>query len=118
LRSNLKKILKPELLNRMDEVVVFRRLDKQDQYKILDLMLSEVRENLKRQDISIRISRQVKDFLLEKGYSDEYGARALRRTVERKLLDGIAEVLLRHSERPLRLSAVGGKSKTVIHVLK
>jgi len=73
LRSNLKKILKPELLNRMDEVVVFRRLDKQDQYKILDLMLSEVRENLKRQDISIRISRQVKDFLLEKGYSDEYG---------------------------------------------
>ena len=118
LRSNLKKILKPELLNRMDEVVVFRRLDKQDQYKILDLMLSEVRENLKRQDISIRISRQVKDFLLEKGYSDEYGARALRRTVERELLDGIAEVLLRHSERPLRLSAVGGKSKVVIHVLK
>jgi len=118
LRSNLKKILKPELLNRMDEVVVFRRLDKQDQYKILDLMLSEVRENLKRQDISIRISRQVKDFLLEKGYSDEYGARALRRTVERELLDGIAEVLLRHSERPLRLSAVGGKSKIVIHVLK
>jgi len=46
------------------------------------------------------------------------GARALRRTVERELLDGIAEVLLRHSERPLRLSAVGGKSKVVIHVLK
>jgi len=117
LRSNLKKILRPELLNRMDEVVVFRRLDKEDQYKILDLMLDEVRANLKHQDISIRISRQVKDLLLEKGYSNEYGARALRRTIEKELLDGIAEVLLKRAERPLRLSAVCRAKGIEVHIL-
>ena len=105
LRSNLKKILKPELLNRLDEIVVFRRLTKEDQYKILDLLIEEVRVNLAEQRISLRMSKGVKDFLLEKGYSDEYGARALRRTVEKELLDKIAEYLLQNKKRPLRLSA-------------
>jgi len=105
LRSNLKRILKPELLNRLDEVVVFRRLNKEDQYKILDLLLEEIRENLAKQKVSIRISKPVKEYLLEKGYSEEYGARALRRTVEKEFLDRIAEVLLQKKKRPLNLSA-------------
>ena len=117
LRSNLKRILKPELLNRMDEVVVFKRLDKQDQCRILDLMLNEVRENLRQQDISLRISQSTKEFLLGQGYSDAEGARALRRTVERELLDRIAEILLRQSERPLKLSAVGGDSGIVVRAI-
>jgi len=117
LRSNLKRILKPELLNRMDEVVVFKRLNKQDQCRILDLMLNEVRENLRQQDISLRISQSTKEFLLGQGYSDAEGARALRRTVERELLDRIAEILLRQSERPLKLSVVGGDSGIVVRAI-
>ena len=117
LRSNLKRILKPELLNRMDEVAVFKRLNKQDQCRILDLMLNEVRENLRQQDISLRISQSTKEFLLGQGYSDAEGARALRRTVERELLDRIAEILLRQSERPLKLSAVGGDSGIVVRAI-
>ncbi|HDQ88530.1 MAG TPA: ATP-dependent Clp protease ATP-binding subunit, partial [candidate division WWE3 bacterium] len=103
LRSNLKKILKPELLNRLDEVVVFKQLTKEDQHKILDLLLEEIRQNLLKQKITIRISEKVKQHLLDKGYSDEYGARALRRTVEREFLDKIAEVLLQNKKRPLKL---------------
>ena len=103
LKSNLKKILKPELLNRLDEVVVFKRLKKEDQYRILDLLLKEVRENLAKQRVNIRISKKVREAILEKGYSEEYGARALRRTVEKEFLDKIAEVLLQNKKRPLKL---------------
>ncbi|MBD3365778.1 AAA domain-containing protein [candidate division WWE3 bacterium] len=117
LRSNLKKILKPELLNRLDEIVVFKRLSKDDQYQILDLMLGDVRANLEEQDVTIRFSHKAKEVLLKLGYSDEYGARALRRTVERELLDRIAEVLLEHTERPLKLSAVGRDDSVLVRVL-
>ena len=118
LTANLKKILKPELLNRLDEVVIFKRLGKPEQHKILDLMLTEVKGNLASQRIKIRISSKVRDLLLEAGYSDEYGARALRRTVEREFLDKVAEVLLSNKKRPLSLSATVSGKKICIKVTK
>jgi len=72
---------------------------------------------LRQQDISLRISQSTKEFLLGQGYSDAEGARALRRTVERELLDRIAEILLRQSERPLKLSVVGGDSGIVVRAI-
>jgi ATP-dependent Clp protease ATP-binding subunit ClpC len=101
----------------LDEIVVFKRLKKEHQYSILDLLLEDVRANLEAQDVSIRISHKAKDYLIEKGYSEEYGARALRRTVERELLDKIAEVLLDNTQRPLRLSAVGREDGLKVRIL-
>ena len=105
LRHNLKKILKPELINRFDETVVFKRLKKESLLKILDLLLLEVNERLISQKVYLKINTEAKRFLLKAGQSDEYGARSLRRTIEKELLDKIAEVLLKVKERPLKLSA-------------
>ena len=107
LKLNLKKILKPELINRFDEVIVFRRLSKPDQEKILELLLTEISETLKKQDISMSIDKKAKRQLLQKGYSEEYGARALRRTVERELLDTIAELILANKKKIKQLIIKG-----------
>lgn len=117
LKQNLKKILKPELLNRFDEVIVFRRLTEQDQVKILDLLLKEVDKNLKDQQVSLRLNRSAKEYLLKLGYSKEYGARSLRRVVEKELLDAVAEVLLANTARPLKLSVVGKEGSLKVKVL-
>ena len=103
LKENLKKILKPELLNRFDEIIVFKRLTKKDQMNILNLLLLEVIETLNSQNVSLKVKLPVKKHLLQKGYSREYGARALRRTIEKELLDKVAQVLLEKEKRPLKL---------------
>lgn len=103
LKNNLKKIMKPELINRFDDVIIFRQLEKQDQYKILDLLLKDVKASLVKQDVLINISNDVKDFIINKGYSHEFGARALRRVVETELLDKVADFLLKHPSRPLEI---------------
>ncbi|OGC46140.1 hypothetical protein A2V49_00275 [candidate division WWE3 bacterium RBG_19FT_COMBO_34_6] len=117
LKENLKKILKPELLNRFDEVIVFARLTKHDQLKILELLLSEVSKALENQEVSLSIGMPIKKNLLEKGYSKEYGARALRRTVEKELLDRVAQILLENESRPLKLEAKLENNQMIIKVI-
>lgn len=114
LRENLKKIMKPELLNRFDEIIVFKKLNRIEQRKILDLLLREIIETLEKQDVKLKIYADAKKYLLGKGYSDEYGARALRRVVESELLDKIAEFLLTHKKRPLKISVSCEDSGLVI----
>ncbi len=92
--QSVKSVIKPELLNRFDEIVIFRQLEKPDSIKILDLLLKEVYDNLEARGIGFRASPKVRQFLLDKGFSMEFGARALRRTVEKELLDKIAAFLL------------------------
>ena len=105
LKENLKKILKPELLNRFDEIIIFKQLGKEEQLRVLNILINEVVNTLKDQDISLTVSNDVKGYLLKEGYSKEYGARSLRRTMERKLLDCIAEFLLKNTKRPLKIKA-------------
>ncbi len=105
LKINLKKILKPELINRFDEVVVFRRLNSKDQLQVLNLLIKDIVKTLKLQKIGLKVGTKAKKYLLTKGYSDEYGARSLRRVLEKELLDRVAEVLLKKKERPLLLTA-------------
>ena len=114
LRNNLKKILKPELINRFDEVIVFKRLQREDQLRVLDLLIKEVYATIKTQNVYINVSKEVKEHLLEKGGSVEYGARALRRTLEKELIDSIAEYLLHHQKRPLHLCAEIKEGKLII----
>lgn len=105
LKNNLKKILKPELLNRFDELVVFKRLTKANQTKILSLRLKEVISTLSAQNVNLKVSTSARKYLLSKGYSKEYGARELRRVIEKELLDKIAQVLISNESRPLSLVA-------------
>ena len=105
LKNNLKKILKAELLNRFDEIIIFKRLGREEQLKILELLLKEVSNTLKRQNISLTVTKDVREHLLKVGYSKEYGARSLRRTMEKEFLDKIAQFLLQHKKRPLNIQA-------------
>lgn len=114
LKDNLRKILKPELLNRFDETIVFKKLKPDAQKEIVELLLGEVEAALKKQDVKLKVYSKAKYALLKEGYSEEYGARALRRTIERDLLDKVAEILLRNKDRPLKLKAKARKDTIYI----
>jgi len=90
-----KQVFKPELLNRFDELVVFKKLNKDDVIKILDIELCKVRGRLACKSISMDLSEKAVDFLVAKGYNPALGARPLRRTIERYVEDPIAEEILR-----------------------
>ena len=95
LLSIAKKHFKPEFINRVDDVIVFHRLTRSDLLKIIDIEIDKVRDRLKHKDLYLIIDEAVKDFLIEKGYKPEYGARPLRRAVERYMEDPLAEELIK-----------------------
>ena len=97
LEEAAKKKFRPEFINRVDEIIVFRRLEKDDLRRIVDLEVSKVRQRLEAQHIRVEYGEAVKDFLITRGYKPEYGARPLRRMVERYIEDPLAEELLKHS---------------------
>ena len=89
-----KKIFNPEFLNRIDEIVSFKELDKKSVLQIIDIMMDQVVSRLKERHIELKISAAAKNLLLEKGYNREMGARPMRRTIEKDIEDAIAERLL------------------------
>jgi ATP-dependent Clp protease ATP-binding subunit ClpC len=89
-----KKSFKPEFLNRLTEIVIFRPLAKESMSSIVDLELKKVSQRLKDKKLKIEVSDEAKEFLIEKGYDDKLGARPLRRAVEKYLEDTLAEELL------------------------
>ena len=92
--TELKKQFRPELLNRIDDIIVFHKLNDADVKKIIDLMLNQVKNRLKEQDISIEIGDDVKELIAKKGTDINYGARPLRRAIQNMLEDKIAEGIL------------------------
>ncbi|MCH2205794.1 MAG: ATP-dependent Clp protease ATP-binding subunit [Lentisphaerales bacterium] len=95
LHDAAKKHFKPEFLNRLDEVIVFRQLAKEHLRDIVDLEIVKIVERLKEKEMNMKYGDDVRDFLIEKGYKPEYGARPLRRAVERHIEDYLAEEILR-----------------------
>ena len=89
-----KKVFKPEFLNRLTEIVIFRQLLKEQMGAIVDLELDKVSERLKERKLKLDVSKEAKDFLIEHGYDNKLGARPLRRAVEKYLEDNLAEALL------------------------
>ena len=89
-----KKHFRPEFLNRLDEQVVFHTLEKPALSRIIDLEVSKLEGRLAERDMALEIAAEARDFLIEKGYDSEYGARPMRRAVERYLEDPLAEALL------------------------
>ncbi|MCC6822558.1 MAG: ATP-dependent Clp protease ATP-binding subunit [Verrucomicrobia subdivision 3 bacterium] len=111
-----KKVFRPEFLNRLDDVIVFRSLTKPDLIEILSLEVSKVIERLKGKNIQLELDEAAKDFLVEKGYDPQYGARPMRRSVERYLEDPLAEEILRgqfHEGDPIRVTS--NKEKLVFN---
>jgi ATP-dependent Clp protease ATP-binding subunit ClpC len=90
-----KRAFRPEFLNRLDDIIVFRSLTKPDLIEILDLEVQKVMSRLKNRNILLDLDQKAKDFLVEKGYDPVYGARPMRRAVERYLEDPLAEDILR-----------------------
>jgi ATP-dependent Clp protease ATP-binding subunit ClpC len=95
LLDKLKKRFKPEFLNRIDDQVVFRSLSREQIRQIVDLNLASVSKQLTEKNITLRVTDAVKDYLGEKGYSEEYGARPLRRVIQNMIEDRLSEDLLR-----------------------
>jgi len=107
-----KKAFRPEFLNRLDDTIVFRSLSKPDLVKILDLEIAKVEERLKAKKIHLILDEKSKDHLVSKGYDPDYGARPMRRAVERHLEDPLAEEILKgnlHENDPITVSAEGDK---------
>jgi ATP-dependent Clp protease ATP-binding subunit ClpC len=95
LLEELKKSFRPEFLNRIDGVVVFHSLTKEDIRKIVDLMLAQVAKQLEEKGIKLQVTEAAKDFLGEKGYDEVFGARPLRRVIQDMVEDKLSESLLR-----------------------
>jgi ATP-dependent Clp protease ATP-binding subunit ClpC len=92
--DGLKRMFRPEFINRIDQVVVFHSLSKDDLNQILDLLLTQVRTRLSEHGIALEISDEVRELILSKGFDEEYGARPLRRTISNYIDDTLADAVL------------------------
>ena len=102
--EELKRYFRPEFLNRIDETIVFHELTIDEVKEIVDLMLDRVHSQLKNSDLEIVLSDEAKEFLATEGYDKEFGARPLRRSIQRLLEDPLSEELLQ------------GKYLSLIHI--
>ena len=92
--DSLRETFRPEFLNRIDEIVVFNSLTKEQLLKIVDLMLEDTKEALKDKNITMEVTDAAKEYLLEKGTDLKYGARPLRRAIQRYVEDELSEKIL------------------------
>ncbi len=95
LTNELRRTLRPELLNRLDDIVIFRALNTKDAKKIVELLLDELNERLKTQGISISLSKSLLRHIVKEGFSEEYGARPLRRELQDLVESTVAERILK-----------------------
>ncbi|MBI5144885.1 MAG: ATP-dependent Clp protease ATP-binding subunit, partial [Candidatus Omnitrophica bacterium] len=94
LLEEVKRTFKPEFLNRIDDTIVFRQLSKDDLQRIIDIEIGFVAERLKEHNIILDVSQEAKDFLIEKGFDPIFGARPLKRTIQRFLEDPLASEII------------------------
>jgi len=92
--AELKKTFRPEFLNRIDEIIVFHPLSKEEIKKIADLMLSQTVKRMEENNIKVSFTEDVREYLAEKGYDKTYGARPLKRTIQEQIEDELAEAIL------------------------
>ena len=110
--EEMKKAFRPEFLNRIDETIVFAHLTQEEIRQIVDLMLKDLFKRLAERDLSVEVTDEVKDHLAKNGYSEAYGARPLRRLIQRKIEDNLAEEILSGKYAPgdtIRITLVDDK---------
>ena len=98
--GELKRVFRPELLNRIDEVIVFHKLTKQEILEIVELLMRRVREQISTHEVVIELSDAAKELLVEKGYDPTMGARPLRRAIQRYIEDPLADFVLGSDLKP------------------
>jgi ATP-dependent Clp protease ATP-binding subunit ClpC len=96
--SDLKKVFRPEFLNRIDEVIVFHKLAKDEVKHIVDLMIARVAVQVAEHELQLELTDEAKDLLVEKGWDPSMGARPLRRAIQRYIEDPLADEVLRQGE--------------------
>ncbi len=104
----MKRTFRPEFLNRVDEMVVFRPLEKEELLQIVGIMLQDLHSRLREQGVALTVSEEAKSLLLEKGFDPKFGARPLRRTIQRMVEDHLADLLLE--------GRIGRGSEISIHI--
>lgn len=92
--DEMKRTFKPEFLNRLDDIIIFKHLTKEELHKILDLMIKDLGKRIVDRSMELELSNEVKDKLVEEGYSQSYGARPMRRTLQKLIEDALAEEIL------------------------
>ena len=108
--DEIQKVFRPEFLNRLDDVIVFRHLDKEDLKQVIDLEVAKVRERLAERGYQLVLTDDAKEFLIRKGNDTDYGARPLRRSIENYVEDPLSEELLR--------GEFAGKDKIIVEGFK
>ncbi len=112
LKSALDRYFRPEFLNRLDDIIVFRQLNREDLQKIVDIELEKVYKRLQEMGLTLSLTPEAREYLIEKGYNVEFGARPLRRAIEQLLEDPLSEDLLRgtfHGYDIIRAELVPGE---------
>jgi ATP-dependent Clp protease ATP-binding subunit ClpC len=94
IEESVKKAFSPEFLNRLDDIIIFKSLEKEDIRKIVELPLNELRDRMSEMGYTIKISTKMRDHLVEVGYDEKYGARPLNRAIQKYIEDPIAERML------------------------
>jgi len=105
--GELKKVFRPELLNRIDEIIVFHKLSKDEIMSIVDLLLRRLREQMATHEVSIELTDEAKELLVDKGYDPAMGARPLRRAIQRYIEDPLADFVLGRELEPGSTILVG-----------
>jgi ATP-dependent Clp protease ATP-binding subunit ClpC len=98
--GELKKVFRPEFLNRIDEVIVFHKLQKDEIKEIVELLLRRIRQSMAERELSLNLSEDAKDLLVDKGWDPSMGARPLRRAIQRYIEDPLADEVLKHTLHP------------------
>ncbi len=113
----LLKHFRPEFINRIDEIITFKNLTKEDIFKIIDIQLGNIKEILKQRGIDIEIDDEVREFLFKQGYNPEFGARPLKRAISRNVTDKLAVEIIKNSDvKKYKISA--GDNEIVCEPLK
>jgi ATP-dependent Clp protease ATP-binding subunit ClpC len=105
--GELKKVFRPEFLNRIDDVIVFHKLQKDEIKTIVELLLQRIRESLAERELQLELSEDAKDLLVEKGWDPAMGARPLRRAIQRYIEDPLADFVLKSELMPGGTVVVG-----------
>ncbi|MEI8213349.1 MAG: ATP-dependent Clp protease ATP-binding subunit [Planctomycetota bacterium] len=108
--DSIERVFRPEFLNRLDDVIIFRHLNKEDLKKVIDFELAKVRDRLRERGFEVDLTEEAKEFIIKQGSNLDYGARPLRRAIEQRIEDPLAEELLR--------GAFEGKNTIVVDVFK
>lgn len=92
--EELKRMFRPEFLNRLDDIIIFHQLTKEEIRQIVDIMVKELKQRVTAQKMELELTTEVKDFLAKEGYNPSYGARPLRRVIQKRIEDALSEELL------------------------